>query len=311
MRIVQEETQGAYVVTIGNFDGVHLGHQSLLEEAQSLASKRGVPSLAMTFDPHPSLVLKGPRTGFLITPLDLKLHYLERAGVDAVAVLPFTPEFARMPAEEFLERVLHGRFQAQGVVVGYNFSFGQGGRGNAQLLADFGEREGIPVVIAPPFLDPEEGRPISSSRIRQQIGSGDMGAAASLLGHPFTVAGEVVQGNQRGRQLGVPTLNLLPPQSQVMPPYGVYAGFLTVQGAVYMAVASWGIRPTFHGEEPLLEVHALSPLTFDHYGQRVQFDWGQRLRGEERFHSPEALKAQMMHDIEEARRWLQSHPRLA
>ncbi len=311
MRILQEETEGAYVVTIGNFDGVHLGHRALLERAQSLAVLRGVPSLAMTFDPHPTQVLKGPSTNFLITPLELKLEYLDSTGIDAVAVLPFTPQFARMPAEEFLERVLRERFRAQGVVVGYNFSFGQGGRGNAQLLSAFGEKEGIPVVIAPPFLDSEKRRPISSSRIRQLIEAGDMTAAASLLGHPFTVAGRVVEGDHRGRELGVPTLNLLPNKNQIMPPYGVYAGWVTIQGVVHMAVASWGIRPTFDGSAPLLEVHALASLPFDHYGQRVKFDWGPRLRGEERFDSPEALKAQMMHDIEEARRWLQSHPRLA
>ncbi|NMP21835.1 bifunctional riboflavin kinase/FAD synthetase [Sulfobacillus harzensis] len=308
MRIFRdgERPQEPYVVTIGNFDGMHRGHQALIREAEKLGADRGLPTLAITFDPHPSLVLKGPRSRFLLSPLDLKLYYLESMGVSATAVMPFTPAFASLPPEDFLDEILVGEFHAQAVVVGYNFTFGKGGRGTVAQLAAWGQARQIPVVVAPPFLDEAHQEPISSSRVRRLLGEGNMEAARELLGHPFSVSGVVVQGDQRGRTLGVPTFNVVPPVVQAMPPYGVYAGMVSIGGERLMAVASWGVRPTFEGGHPLLEVHALASVGFGHYGQQLRFDWLHRLRGEVQFAGADELVRQMHRDIEDARRWLQS-----
>lgn len=300
-----------YGVTIGNFDGVHRGHVALIRRAQTLAKANGLPAMAMTFEPHPSVVLKGPQTGFLLTPTDLKLRYFAALGLDAVALLSFTPQFAAIPAETFLDQVLEDQFHARAVVVGYNFSFGALGRGTPELLRQWGQQHHIPVLVEGPFGAGPEGEPISSSRIRSLVARGSLGEAERLLGRPFTVRGTVVPGDQRGRTLGVPTLNLKPLASQVMPPYGVYAGVVQVAGREMMAVASFGVRPTFGTGEALLEIHALDVLDFSHYGQTIQFEWLHRLRGEVRFESIEALTRQMQIDIDEARQWLHGHPRLA
>ncbi len=294
------------VVTIGNFDGVHRGHQALIMTAQERARRRGQEMLAMTFEPHPVTVLKGMVANFLLTPGGLKAHYLERAGVENLAVIPFTPAFAAMEPERFLDAVLKEQFQASTVVVGFNFSFGRGGRGNAAMLEQWGERHGIEVVIAPPYVDAETHQAVSSTMVRQELAAGAVDGAERLLGHAFSVEGPVLQGDQRGRAMEVPTLNLKPPAVQVMPPYGVYAGWVAVEDETLMAVANWGVRPTFGGIDPILEAHALEPMAFGHYGQTVRFDFCCRLREERKFDTTEALVGQIAADVQQARELLAS-----
>lgn len=298
--------RGPTVITIGNFDGVHRGHQALIQAARQLADARGQELVAMTFEPHPSLLLRAPQAHFLITPLAVKLDFMAWAGASAVSLLPFTREFAAMAPETFLEDILGRQYQATAVVVGYNFTFGRGGVGNVDQLSAWGAHHGVEIRVMPPFLDTARSMAVSSSRIRQEIRAGHIAVANELLGHPFVVSERVIRGDQRGRQMAVPTLNVSPPVEQVMPPYGVYAGYVTVAGQRLMAVASWGVRPTFEGIEPILEVHALEPLEFGHYGQVIRFEWQDYLREELRFDSSEALMVQIGHDIAEARQRLQS-----
>lgn len=300
------EVAGRSVLTIGNFDGVHRGHQHLIARAQEEAARCELPVRVVTFEPHPSVVLGRPAGRFLLTPGSLKWRFMESLGVESVSVLPFTAEFAEMDAESFLNDILRDGLKAAHVVVGFNFTFGRGGLGNGELLHAWGESQHIPVTVVEPFIDPVSGVSISSSRIRTLIREGSMEQAAGLLGHAYEVGSAVASGDQRGRDLGAPTLNLAVPSDQVMGPYGVYAGWVWVRGQRLGAVANWGVRPTFGGTEPSLEVHALESLSFDHYGDMVRFEVGPYLRPEQRFESPEALGAQIRKDVEEAAKWLET-----
>ncbi len=294
------------VLTIGNFDGVHRGHRHLIARAQEEAARRGLPVRVVTFEPHPAVVLGRPAGRFLLTPGSLKWRFMERLGVASVSVLPFTAEFAQLDAESFLNDIVRDSLKAAHVVVGFNFSFGKGGLGNGELLRAWGESQNIPVTVVEPYVDPGTGTSISSSRIRTLVREGAMEQAAALLGHAYEVESAVAAGDQRGREIGAPTLNLRVPSDQVMGPYGVYAGWISVRGRRLGAVANWGVRPTFGGTEPSLEVHALEPLGFDHYGDLVRFEIGPYLRPEQRFESPEALGAQIRKDVEEAAKWLET-----
>ncbi|MCY0879809.1 MAG: riboflavin biosynthesis protein RibF [Firmicutes bacterium] len=288
-------------VTIGNFDGVHRGHQALIGRAAVAARERGLTLVVVTFDPHPAFVLRGIRERFLLTPGSLKRDYLVKAGADEVMTLPFTPELRDMEPEAFLHQVLKEALAAQYVLVGYNFTFGRGGRGHVGLLENWGRQQGVAVEVMPSQTEGAEGRPISSSWIRELIRQGNLSAAVGLLGHPFSIQGVVEPGDQRGRALTVPTLNFEPPPTQVMPPYGVYAGFAKVSDRVSPAVANFGVRPTFGGGDPRWEVHVLEPVSWALYGETVQFDVVARIREERRFDSPDDLRRQIARDVEDAR----------
>lgn len=291
-------------VTIGNFDGVHLGHQYLIGQARTIAQETGWDLVTLTFDPHPAQILGPQRDRWLITPGSLKYHYLEQAGAGMVRVVPFTKEFAGWEPDRFLQEILREELKARHVVVGYNFSFGRGGIGNPTWLQRWGDLHDVKVTVVPPIRIDAMPVPVSSSQIRRTLLEGDLEQAKKLLGHPFAVRGEVIAGDHRGRQMGFPTLNLEPPQEQIMPPYGVYVGRLLVDGEVYDAVASWGVRPTFGEGRPLLEVHALHPLDENYYGQFVHFDCLYRLREERRYDRVDDLIAQMADDVRQARQWL-------
>lgn len=307
MQIMTSGADGPTVVTIGNFDGVHLGHQALIQRARDVARDSGREMAVLTFDPHPAAVLRGSIERFLISPGSLKLHYLAAAGSELVRVLPFSREFAQMEGEQFLDVVLRGEMRSAYIVVGYNFTYGRGGLGTVELLTRWGSGHGIEVEIAPPFYRPGTNDAVSSSWIRSLVQQGDLKAAHELLGHAFSVEGRVMHGDQRGRQLAAPTLNLVPPAEQVMPPYGVYAGMVAVaEGSPAMAVANWGVRPTFGGREAILEVHALEPLSGEHYGQSARFDMLHYLREERAFPSSDALGAQIREDVQQARSLLET-----
>ncbi len=309
MRILRtpiSDVRGA-VITIGNFDGVHRGHQALLDRARECSKELARPMMVLTFEPHPAAVLRGPLQGFLLTPGRLKYEYLARYGVESVRVMDFTPAFAAIPAEQFCQMVLHDELAASALIVGYNFTFGHRGLGTVDLLTQWGRQHGVAVEVVPPYREAGSHTVVSSSGIRTLIRDGRLGEAQRWLGHPFTVQGTVMPGDQRGRGLGVPTLNVAWPVEQVAPPYGVYAGYARWGGSDQPAVASFGVRPTFGGGDARLEIHALDGEIGDLYGQTVVFDLLYRIREERSYPSTDALVRAMHQDIEEARRLLKGH----
>lgn len=303
MRMIgsDEQLQQPTVVTVGNFDGVHRGHQALIAAARRLARDRGHALTVVTFDPHPRLVLRPGTTDYVITSTPVKLSYLAECGVDQVAVMAFTPAFAQISAGAFLDRELRGRLSAAAVVVGYNFSFGKGGEGTPETLAAWGKVRGVTVRVVGPIVDSVGREPISSTAIRQAIRSGELTQAERGLGRPFAVEGAVIAGAGRGRQLGVPTANIEVAPEQIMPPFGVYAGWVRLSdGREYPAATSWGLRPTFGDlAQPLVEVHVIG-FSGHLVGQRLRFAFMRYLRGESRFATIAELKDQMAKDIAEA-----------
>lgn len=294
------------VVTIGNFDGVHRGHQVLIDKAVTRSREARTPMRVLTFHPHPAAVLRGSLTHFLLTPGQLKHQYLVQAGAGEITELAFTADFATMPPEVFLDEVLGGSLRAAHVVVGYNFTFGHKGAGTVELLEKWGRHSGVTVDIVEPARDPATDRAISSSWIRTLIAQGQLKQATEFLGHPFTVEGTVQEGDHRGRGLGARTLNLVWPEEQVLLPYGVYAGLVRLQGQrePLKAVANFGVRPTFDGNDPRLEIHLLGDILDNWYGRTIQFDLLHHLREERRFDTAESLADQIQQDVAEALRVL-------
>jgi riboflavin kinase/FMN adenylyltransferase len=282
------------VVTLGNFDGVHLGHQALIAEARALAAQVGGPSAALTFDPAPRDVLRPDNPIPRIQGLAERVSCLRAAGLDAVVVEPFTLALAALEPEDFVRRVLVEGLGVQGVVVGFNFRFGRARAGDATTLA---ASLGAPVVCVEPVS--LLGGAVSSSRVREAIRTGDVALAAALLGRAHRVAGPVVHGDARGRALGYRTANVSPEEG-LLPAHGVYAVWLEVAGVRRPGVANLGVRPTFGGGEPRLEVHLLDGEAAL-YAARVRVDWVARIREERAFEGPEALVAQIQADVAAAR----------
>ncbi|MCY0907203.1 riboflavin biosynthesis protein RibF [Sulfobacillus sp. hq2] len=305
-RIVANAFASPSVVMIGNFDGVHIGHQALIQHAKTIASGHGWRIIALTFDPHPAMVLRPvPPEHFLITPTDVKLYWLEQFGVEFVKILPFDRQLAAVPALPFLAHEVKAALNAHAVVVGFNFTFGAQGAGRAETLIEWGRLNGTIVDVVEPVEGDHSAQVVSSSAIRQDIQAGQIGTANERLGHPFVVMGPVQHGDGRGRTIGVPTLNVGVPSCQIMPPYGVYAGFLRgTDGSRYAAVANWGVRPTFGQSLPVLEIHVLDKILDDWYGHRVSFDFIEHVRAEQKFDGVDALIRQIQKDIEKARQLL-------
>lgn len=287
----------APVLTLGNFDGVHRGHQAILGRVASEARRLGREALAMTFHPHPLAVLRPERTPALLTPLHDKLELVAALGIDLVLLQRFTPAFAQLTPEAFVERFVVDRLGAAKVIVGHSVSFGHERRGNAALLETLGARNGFAVEVVGPIQ--VDGHEISSSAIRRALAAGDMPLATVLLGRPHRLGGRVVAGKHRGAALGFPTANLAV-TAGLMPPEGVYAVVAEAAGGTYHAVANLGRNPTFGANEPTLEVH-LFDFTGDLYGRRCRVAFIERLRGEIAFPSVDALAAQIRRDAEQAR----------
>ena len=297
------------IVTIGNFDGVHRGHRAILETVVGRAKDLGGVAVVYTFEPHPRKVLRPESAPGLLTTLDQKVELLEAAGVDAVIVEPFTREFARTEAREFIEQCLYERIRPVEVYVGYDFHFGRDREGSMRLLTELGPRLGFSVTIIPE-VTVDDGD-VNSTRIRELLAAGEPERAARLLGRPVTVRGAVVRGDERGRTLGFPTANL-EPENEVLPASGVYAGHLRLlddgepaRGARLRAVTNVGRRPTFSGGETRAESHVLD-FDGDLYGRRVEISFSLRLRAEQKFENVEALKRQIGADVEAARRKLEA-----
>ncbi len=296
---------GECVATIGEFDGVHRGHQRVVLRARDTARQRGLPVVVITFDPHPAEVIRPGSHPPLLTTARRRAELLAGLGVDAVCVLPFTLEFSRLSPDEFVRVVLSERLHAAAVVVGENFRFGHRAAGDVALLARLGEKydfaaEGEPLLV-------EDGVTISSSHVRQRLAAGDVEAAAAALGRPHRVEGVVVRGHLRGRALGFPTANLETLPHTATPADGVYAGWLAsldldgTEAARWPAAISIGTNPTFGDGDRAVEAYALDRDDLDLYGAHAAIDFAARLRGTERFDTVDALVAQMRADVTRAR----------
>jgi riboflavin kinase / FMN adenylyltransferase len=293
------------VATIGVFDGVHRGHQGLIQRAVELAGQRDVPSVVVTFDPHPSEVVRPGSHPAQLTTLRRKAELVEQLGVDVFCVLPFTVELSKMPGDEFVHEVLVDRLHASAVVVGENFRFGHKAQGDIELLTNLGHRFGFTTEGAKLLTSPTNGEiTFSSTYIRACVDAGDVVAAQAALGRAHRLEGIVVRGDRRGHELGFPTANLSTPRYTAVPADGVYACRFTLLGSPnrepMMAAVSVGTNPTFSGRERRVEAFVLD-VDEDFYGQRVGLDFIERLRPMERYDTVEALIDQMHLDVARAR----------
>lgn len=309
------------VVSIGNFDGVHRGHRAVLREAVTRARASGARSVAVTFDPHPLVVLRPEVAPEALTDLDRRLALLAETGVDAALVLPFTRGLAAWSPERFVETVLVEGLRACAVVVGRDMRFGRRNSGDVGTLRALGARHGFEVVVVPdtgidaaPQASPGVGdtsRRWSSTWVRELVAAGEVETALDMLGRPHRVTGLVVHGDHRGRTLGFPTANLAQDSAEMVPADGVYAGWLirrTPQGEAQEgrlpAAVSIGTNPTFGGMGRRVEAHVLDRDDLDLYGEAVAVEFVRRLRPMVRFEDVEELKRQMRQDVEDARRVL-------
>jgi riboflavin kinase/FMN adenylyltransferase len=296
---------GSSVVTVGNFDGVHRGHRYVLRRAREVAGETSVPVVAVTFDPHPMQVLLPERTPMRLTSIKRRADLLLDAGADRVLVLPFTRELASWQPEEFVRRVLAEGLHATAVVVGENFRFGAKAAGNTAVLGTLGEQYGFATHAL--SLDGAE-HPWSSSYVRQCLLEGDVAGAAVALGRPHDLAGVVVEGAHRGRELGFPTANVPASGLTAVPADGVYAGWLRAlppstisDGKPMPAAISVGTNPMFEDADRWVESYVLDRDDLELYGVRVDVSFVERIRGQLRLDSVQALIERMHIDVEEVR----------
>ncbi len=293
------------VVAIGNFDGVHLGHQQILSEAVRRAKEAGGKAVAVTFEPHPFRVLHPEQEFRPLTTFQIKSRLIEGAGIEFLLVADFTLAFASQSPEEFVKTFLLDRMGAAAVVVGENFAFGRDRSGRAEDLLRLGREQGLAVHLAPPVV--VDGALASSTRIRTLLLEGNVRLANHLLGRPYSLEGKVIPGEGRGRELGYPTANFRPPVDLIIPKDGVYAarvmklaatGPQTVEGIVYI-----GRRPTFAGKETLIEVNLFDPAAGSEplLGKRFLISFVDQIRGEMEFPSATELISQMEKDVEIAK----------
>lgn len=291
------------VVTVGTFDGVHRGHALVLARTAENARRAGLPGIAVTFDPHPLDVVNPSAAPPLLTLWDEKLEALAQTAIDSVAVVPFTRELAALTPEEFVERVLIGRFGMRELLIGHDHGFGRGRAGDAESLRMIGHRLGFPVEVMDAVLG-TDGSPISSSGIRRAIAHGDLARASDGLGRRYAFSGRVTSGEGRGRLFGFPTLNLeLASRRKLLPPFGVYAVFVQSRDGAFGGMMNLGPRPTFGDERVVLEVHVFD-ATGDWYGRTVRVEFVSRLRDVVRFEGAAELVAQLQRDAADARRAL-------
>lgn len=273
-------------VAVGEFDGVHLGHREVIEGSDTV----------LTFEPHPLSVVRPEAAPKLLTTLERKAELVAELGVDELVVLPFDADFSHVTAVEFVDRVLVERLRATHVSVGENFRFGHRASGDTSLLLadERFETRVVPLIEA-------DGEVVSSSHIRGLVLAGEVDVAARFLGAPFTMRGEVVSGDRRGRELGFPTANLIPDQALIQPGHGIYAARALFDGEERCAAVNVGVRPTFKTDMVVLVEAFLLDWTGDLYGRQMTIEFLARLRGERRFDSAQALIEQMHRDVEDAR----------
>ncbi len=292
--------------TIGNFDGVHLGHQAVLGQVAERAGELGLPSTVITFEPQPQEYFAAGEAPPRLTRLREKVSALRRYGVERVLVLPFGPKLAALGAADFVQRVLVDGLQVRYLVVGDDFRFGRGREGDFEFLRRAGERHGFQVVHMHTFEI--DGVRVSSTRVREALAAGDLAGAERLLGRPYRMQGRVAHGDKRGRTIGFPTANLFLHRRR-SPLSGVFAvEMFGLEQEPVAGVANVGTRPTVDGTRALLEVH-LFDFDRDIYGRHVAVEFAHKLRDEMRFDAFEALKAQIGNDVREARDWFAARDR--
>jgi riboflavin kinase/FMN adenylyltransferase len=295
-------------VTIGNFDGVHIGHQAIVKRVRTDAHGAGHMSAVLTFYPHPAQVLRPTEAPSLLETIDQRVERLDKAGMDAVLVARFNRELASVTPEQFAETFLAKAMRARAVFVGENFRFGHRQAGDVKMLRELGARLGFGVEIVPPVYAEIGGQSVvvSSSAIRAAVREGRVEDAARLLGRPFALEGEIRTGTGVGRKLVVPTLNLTTEQ-ETLPKLGVYATETRVANAEYRSVTNVGMRPTFDGVKLAIETH-LFGFNEDLTSGPMAIRFRTRIRDEQKFSGPEELKQQILHDIETARQYFRESP---
>ncbi|WP_171170998.1 bifunctional riboflavin kinase/FAD synthetase [Streptomyces sp. I05A-00742] len=300
---------GRSVVTIGSYDGVHRGHQLIIGRAVERARELGVPSVVVTFDPHPSEVVRPGSHPPLLAPHHRRAELIADLGVDAVLVLPFTAEFSKLSPADFVVKVLVDKLHARLVVEGPNFRFGHRAAGNVALLEELGSTYDYGVEVIDLKLTGEAGGglPFSSTLTRRLVAEGDVAGAMEILGHPHRVEGIVVRGAQRGRELGFPTANIETLPHTAIPADGVYAGWLVIDGESMPAAISVGTNVQFDATERTVEAYAIDRVDLDLYGLHAAVDFLAYLRGMEKFDTIEALLERMADDVKRARDLVGAH----
>ena len=294
---ITEDFRGSFV-TIGNFDGVHLSHQFICRKLASEAKKAVTKSLVITFDPHPKMILHpGIRPFYLITTLEEKLKLLEDCGIDGILVIPFSMDYSRVTAEQFVRDFLGQKLAIKKIIVGHDYTFGQGKKGTTDYLISRGGEIGFAVEVVDAFKRGEN--IVSSTLIRKLIIKGDLKTVTNLLGRGYNIAGIVVSGKGRGAGLGFPTANI-DPEKDLLPPSGIYAAFVNIDGKRHRAALNIGEKPTFADYTSTFEVHLLD-FSGDLRGKRLNTEFVEKIRDIIKFDSPEMLKKQIAADVEKAR----------
>jgi len=288
------------VITVGTFDGVHRGHRDVIERLVARAHLLKIPSVLVTFEPHPLEVVNPAAAPLLLTTHDEKQEVIAETGLDYLAVVPFTAELAAYSAEDFVEGILRRCFRMRELLIGYDHGFGRQRAGNVDVLRTLGERDGFRVEVVEP-VSTADGHSVSSTSIRRAVAGGDLDRAAASLGRLYSVSGRVMEGAQRGRTIGFPTVNLgAPPHRKLLPPEGVYAVRVQTPGGPVGGMMNLGPRPTFGDSATSLEAH-LFDTSGNFYGSHIRIDFVARLRETRKFASAEQLTAQLRHDERDAR----------
>lgn len=309
MRVIRslERARGVFrrpVLTIGNFDGVHCGHQFILRQVREDAAHRGSSAVALTFEPHPISILRPQAAPRLLMPLGDRLHTLLEYGMDAVVVQRFSLAFADITADEFISQFLVEILDADKIIVGHDLNFGKAREGNVEKLIEAAAVHGFAVEVIRPVE--AEGVIVHSSAVRETVAAGDMTMAAKLLGRAHVVRGRVVKGAGRGRELGFATANVKP-KTQLVPPDGVYATRAVVGDRTIDGVTSIGNTPTFGGTETVIETHLFCDWE-DFYARPMALEFYEKLRDQKKFSGPEELKAQIASDVGRAKDILSALP---
>ena len=292
-----EEKFANPILTIGNYDGLHLGHRKIIERVEIKARENKGTSMLMTFHPHPLTILKPDRFIGLITPLPVKRRLIEEAGIDVMFIIPFTDEFHLISPERFVENILVQKLGIKGLIVGYDFKFGKGGKGNVEYLAAKSTQYGFFFDIQEAItLDNEK---VGSNRIRRMIQEGDVKKAGLHLGRPYMIGGTVMAGDGRGRTIGFPTINLQT-EFPLIPGRGVYVSSVEIGGKRLPAVTNIGFNPTFDGQSLTIETYIMD-FSQDLYNQKVALYFLDRIRDEVKFSSVDELKDRIRKDVEIAR----------
>lgn len=290
----------ATVITVGTFDGVHRGHRDVVERLVARSRQLKIPSVLVTFEPHPLEIVNPSAAPLALTTHYEKLEVLAETGIDYLAVVPFTAELAAYSAEDFVELILRRCFRLRELLIGYDHGFGKQRAGNVNVLRTLGERDGFRVEVVDP-VSTADGHSVSSTSIRRAIAGGDLDRAREALGRLYSVSGRVIPGSQRGRRIGFPTLNLGPPPARkLLPPEGVYAVRVQTPAGPAGGMMNLGPRPTFGDSTTSLEAH-LFDTTGDFYGAHVRIDFVKRLRETRKFASAEQLAKQLARDERDAR----------